>query len=418
MKNQLTLFVFILAIFSFQSCVKDTCEREVTYIKPIPVYKQAAEFRIDIKVKEAQALKEPGKIYLYNNYIFINEIREGIHVIDNSDPENPLNIAYVPIPGNVDMAVKDGILYADNYTDLVTLDVSTPSNPQFLDRTESVFPLEGQDAQGVLVYYEYEEVTEILDCHGSFNGGGFLEDDVFINSSVNDSGGSAPNYNASVGGSMARFTIMNQYLYTVDAYNLRVFDLSSPNNPTLTNTSYAGWNVETIFPYGNYLYLGSSNGMHIHDVTDPLNPQFISSFWHPSACDPVFVTEKYAYVTLRSGTFCDGFTNELDVIDINDIYNPLLVKNFAMDNPHGLSVKDNTLFLCEGDFGMKVFDVENPLILDTKKIADFGGFSAYDVIAMPGNDDILLVIGDDGFYQFRIIDNQDMQQLSIIPVEK
>ena len=37
-------------------------------------------------------------------------------------------------------------------------------------------------------------------------------------------------------------------------------------------------------------------------------------------------------------------------------------------------------------------------------------------IAIPGNENILLVIGDDGFYQFNFDDPNQLVQLSHIPV--
>ena len=65
-----------------------------------------------------------GKIYIKGDYIFINEKKEGIHVIDNSDPSNPRNISFIAIPGNLDIAVMGNILYGDSYTDLVAVDIT------------------------------------------------------------------------------------------------------------------------------------------------------------------------------------------------------------------------------------------------------------------------------------------------------
>ena len=54
------------------------------------------------------------------------KIDKGIHILDNTTPANPKNVAFIDIPGNMDLAVKGDILYADLYTDLVTLDISNP----------------------------------------------------------------------------------------------------------------------------------------------------------------------------------------------------------------------------------------------------------------------------------------------------
>ena len=65
----------------------------------------------------------PGKIYFKEGYIFINEELKGIHVIDNRNPENPQNIGFIEIPGNVDIAIKNNTLYADSYIDLGAIDI-------------------------------------------------------------------------------------------------------------------------------------------------------------------------------------------------------------------------------------------------------------------------------------------------------
>ena len=40
------------------------------------------------------------------NLIFVSERYRGIHVIDNSDPESPQDIAFIRVPGNIDIAMK------------------------------------------------------------------------------------------------------------------------------------------------------------------------------------------------------------------------------------------------------------------------------------------------------------------------
>ena len=81
-----------------------------------------------------------GKIYFYQDYILVNEKYEGIHIIDNSDPSNPQSTNFICIPGNIDIAVKDDILYADSYTDLIAIDISDIGNIQIVKRFEDVFP--------------------------------------------------------------------------------------------------------------------------------------------------------------------------------------------------------------------------------------------------------------------------------------
>ena len=424
MKKINFILLATLVTFSMQSCFRDTCEREVTYIKTTPIYKTMEEVHNGEVVSEAaRELCQPGKIYYYNDYLFINEGRDGVHVVDNSVPSNPRNIAFISIPGSEDIAIKNGKLLANSYTDLLTINIDDIHNAKLEARTENAFPPIWEDVTNnrVLVYYESEEVTEVLDCETI----GFLrgrKDVIFIDEaldgnilspSYSGTGSGAGNGAATTGisGSMARFTIVGDYLYAVDKSSLRVFDITAPE-AELVNTVQFGWNIETIFPYEDKLFIGSSTGMFIFDNSNPTEPSMMASFAHASACDPVFIKDDYAYVTLRSGNACQGFTNQLDLIDISVLNAPKLVKSFPMENPYGLSIKGNTLFLCEGEHGLKSFDITDPTKLGDKLLDKVAGFDAFDVIALPGNETNLLVIGRDGFYQFDANNPTNMKEIS------
>jgi DNA repair exonuclease SbcCD nuclease subunit len=87
-----------------------------------------------------QVVKTPGKIYIKDNYLFVSDVGLGIHIVDNRDPTKPVRIAFVSIPGNHDLAVKDSILYADNTVDLVALNIANPRNVRLVKRIENAFP--------------------------------------------------------------------------------------------------------------------------------------------------------------------------------------------------------------------------------------------------------------------------------------
>lgn len=440
-KLNLSILVLSLALaFSFQSCVQDSCERQVTYTRYTPVYISLEDIHAgQIANETPRELEKPGKIYFYNNYIFINENKEGVHVIDNSNPESPQNITFISIPGNEDIAIQNGILYANSYVDLLSIDISDIQNASIAGRTESVFPPIWEDIQNerVLVEYKEEQVTDILDCEtlgllgtNPYNGGFYqcfncrfdnnvtFENILVAANSTSDLSGSSSN-NGGIAGSMARFSIMSGHLYVVDNFNLNIFDLSNAVFPQSVNTINLGWGIETIFPYQDKLFIGSNSGMFIYDNSNPAEPSFLSSFAHARACDPVFVKDNYAYVTLRDGSICEGFNNQLDLVDITDITAPVLVKSYAMDNPHGLSIKDNTLFICEGESGLKSFDITDPLKIDENLLDHEKDFFAYDAIslAVPNFENTVLVIGKDGFYQFNFDDPANLRLISLIAVK-
>src|SRR5687767_3331329 len=87
-------------MFSLQGCLKDTYTKTYTYTYYEPVYRTKDEVRLNVKSNAPQKVEKPGKIYIRGNFIFLNEIDKGIHVIDNSDPSAPNRIAFIDIPGN------------------------------------------------------------------------------------------------------------------------------------------------------------------------------------------------------------------------------------------------------------------------------------------------------------------------------
>ncbi len=104
-----------------------------------PVYASYEEVR-QVQTLTAQPLKAPGKIYIKDKFLFINEIDKGIHVVDNTDPAKPVRLSFITIRGNRDIAIKDSILYADNATDLVALNIANPRNVRIVKRIENAFP--------------------------------------------------------------------------------------------------------------------------------------------------------------------------------------------------------------------------------------------------------------------------------------
>ncbi len=408
------LILFGFVIFN-QSCSFDKCHETRKYKVYNPVYITRAQLR-NISVSDALQLKNPGKIYVYNQYLLINELHEGIHIFDNSDKTNPINLAFISIPGNVDIAVKDDVLYADNFIDLLSFDISDPANPKYLSSVEDVFTTNKYEDQsrGYLVYYRPSNVVEEIQCDEAiddviFRGGDILVYDKAESGSANS--GSGRN-DVGMGGSMARFTILNDRLYAVDNSKLHVFNIELPKEAKPTGDVNIGWGIETIFPVKDKLFIGSNSGMFVYDATDPDNPSLLSTFRHASSCDPVFVKGDIAYITLRSGNRCQGYTNQLDVVNIKDVLKPELIKTYPMDNPHGLTVLDNTLVLCEGDYGTKVLDVEDPENVKIKSKITEKHF--YDVIGISKED--IIMVGNNGLYQYEL-NGYDLEEISVIEVK-
>lgn len=199
------------------------------------------------------------------------------------------------------------------------------------------------------------------------------------------------------GGSMARFTIVGDFLYIIDNQNLKVFDIATPSNPQYLNDYFVGRSIETIFPNPPYLYIGSTSGMYIYSIANPAAPEYISELLHVVSCDPVVTNDSLAFVTLRSGSECrTNFTsNQLDIIDIRNKQNPVLLQSYPVEEPYGLGIDSCYLFICHGKSGLGVYDFSN--VFDIHMIKLIPNIETYDVI--PHNK-TLFITGPSGFYQY------------------
>ncbi|MDH5398508.1 MAG: hypothetical protein OEX02_10195 [Cyclobacteriaceae bacterium] len=129
----------ILILFALVGCFDEEPPQWGT-TQYVPVMVDRADFEAAVSVMAARDVHQAGKIYTIGNYIFLNERFKGIHVIDNTDPANPLNKGFINIPGNVDMAVKGNTLYADSAVDLLAIDISNPQKVVVTSRQKDTFP--------------------------------------------------------------------------------------------------------------------------------------------------------------------------------------------------------------------------------------------------------------------------------------
>jgi len=189
------------------------------------------------------------------------------------------------------------------------------------------------------------------------------------------------------GGSTARFTIINDYMYTVSFDSLTIIDISDRSMPRVANKiPLLGLDVETIFPLNDKLFIGSQQGMSIYKLDDPENPTHAGIALHLTACDPVVANDSIAYLTIRNGFTCrQSNLNQLQVYDIKDIYRPTEIGIYNLSEPYGLAIHNNALYVCDGKLGIVIYDISDPYKLKMKnniKKAEFRDCIAYEDILL------------------------------------
>ncbi|MCB0632289.1 MAG: hypothetical protein R2824_18290 [Saprospiraceae bacterium] len=421
-KTLLPLVFVIAGCFFFSGCLEDECLATRRYTIYTPVYAKMEESRsVVIQAESPRELRNPGSVFAHGDYLFISERHEGIHIVNNVDPANPVPVAFIPVPGSTNFAVRNNLLYTDDYIDLVAIDITRPESAHLVSRTENVFPAYTyREALGHVVRYEPSTETMELACHEvNFDNdvfwveskGGFAVEESLAEAEQNTS-----EQVVGIAGSLARFTLVNGYLYALAEDEIYVFDLSNGASAALLTKVTAGRNVETIFSKDqSHLYLGAAEGMYIASLEDPIQPHLIALVPHRAACDPVYVEGNYAYISVRTGTFCGGNSpdNFVQIVDISNMAQPVGLRSIPMDNPHGLSIVNDQLFICEGTHGLKVFDATDRVEIYDKLLMSMKGFTAYDVLAVPQKD-LLVLIAEDGIYQLNIANFGQPEILSIL----
>lgn len=138
MKKTMGIGFLALLTLSLPGCEKNE-DKVVEGYKPIYA---TTEDLSTVETRQNEPLQRPGRIYVYEQYLLVNDKAKGIHIYDNSNPSAPTHQSFIEIPGNMDFSVRNNILYADNITDMVLVDISDVTKPVFVSRIKSVFPIQ------------------------------------------------------------------------------------------------------------------------------------------------------------------------------------------------------------------------------------------------------------------------------------
>lgn len=359
---------YLIACFSivlFVSCDNDDSNSDKVKFA-VPTIKSLTQIRENVSVTGAKATNSDGKIYVSENYLFYIAQEEGVHIYNNQNPASPVNTAFINLEGVHDIAVKGNYLYADNFVDLLVFDISNINNITLVETVENsiaFFPTYPTEAE----YYDYT----VNPAEGEIITGFSLQlknrpnesEVIFANDALAGFESSAGN-NIGTGGSYAKFQINNNALYTIDSYQLNVFNITDPENTFFDksvsmNIWINGGIFETLFIQKETLFVGATSGMYTVDATDEFNPSFVGGFSHATACDPVVVFGNTAYITVRGGSSCGAIEDQVNVIDVTDISNPTLLSTTLLDQPYGLGIRNDVLYVCCGTNGLKVFNAVN-----------------------------------------------------------
>lgn len=143
--KKIFLSLFVMSTLLFQSCFNfgnDGTDDFPPASNYQPVIMKRSTFETTTGLESTpRTIENSGKIYVKGNYIFINEVNEGFHLVNNSDPSNPQNIGFIRILGSSDLSIKDDVIYANNATDLIAFTINEIEETLTITkRIENTFP--------------------------------------------------------------------------------------------------------------------------------------------------------------------------------------------------------------------------------------------------------------------------------------
>jgi len=217
-------------------------------------------------------------------------------------------------------------------------------------------------------------------------------------------------------GSITRFAVNDGYMYSLNPNQIQTFDLSDPSEPELVHELTTDYGLETIFIYEGNAYLGSRTGLYILGLSNPAEPVILSQTTRGEeffgGCDPVVVKGNYAFSTIKIiENICGTFNSRsaLIVYDVSNLENPVELGAYDLDEPNGLGIVNNLLFVCDaGSDKLVAFDISDPENTQPLPELDFPIENPFDMI-VDGDRVIVSAMTD-----FHILDISDLSNINII----
>ncbi|MDL2256715.1 hypothetical protein LJC06_00755 [Bacteroidales bacterium OttesenSCG-928-I14] len=419
MKKGILILIAVLSLFA---CSYDDLQKYSVKVYE-PKFSTYEEFRNSISYEEynAQQIEGAGTICSYAGYMYVSKPGKGFYIINNKNPEHPEIVGFMNVSGNYDLVIYNNVLYADALIDLVWFDLSNPAVPQLSGRVKdvfsSVFPpvsdeyfydwkmcFAEENKDALVTGWKLTQRTEILDS----SSGGILPD---YNPNNYIEIGDYKSTAKAVNGSMSRFALKFNHLYTIDGQSMRVYDLNSLESKQRESAIVSTPpNTERLSYSENKLFLISPGGMNTYLVTNPAQPVNVGETDFINSCNHISVFGDIAYVTSYSGNSCKQAQSKLTLFDVSDTCEE--IEAYQMSNPRGIEAYGGKLFVC--DEGLKVYQTSNTQPIIHKQLLHLKDIRALDV-KMLGN--ILVVTCTKGLLQYKMEADSRLSLLSTIPVE-
>ncbi|HLC92759.1 MAG TPA: VWA domain-containing protein [archaeon] len=153
--------------------------------------------------------------------------------------------------------------------------------------------------------------------------------------------------------------VLGSYAYVADSGSgLRDVNVTNPSGPSSVDVDDQGTIVD-VHGYGNYIYAAdtsSTDEIYIYDISTPSNPSQVSSISFETVSS-VFGDGNFVYVVGdRTGS---GNDPGLYIVDVSNKSSPQHAGHVNLANANNVSVDGNTAYVTRAGTGMSTVDVSN-----------------------------------------------------------
>ncbi len=296
---------------------------------------------------------QPRHITIRGDYAFITGGYGGFHILDVSDPENPVNIRTIEFPGEALQAAFYGDLVfvrCDRGGFLYAIDISSPedayekyTSPNMPDIDRELLAVDGR--------YAY--------LSGSSRERYFYPDRLYIfdhtNRKPRGSGQGSfvgPLLTVTIPMSVRSATVSEGYAYvTEEGVGFHVIDIEPLEEWSIVKTVNIGGTAKQIELHGSYAFVPEGEkGLHVIDISRPESATIIET---------IDITANH--VVYANGSLYVSGDNFLNIIDISTPGSFVLERTMPKDGLSGeFAVSGGYLFFANQSGRLEISNIDEP----------------------------------------------------------
>ncbi len=325
-------------------------------------------------------------IQVQDQTAFIGNYKEGLIIIDVSDPVNPTEISRYP--GNdetyevQDLCVKDNVVFLIT-NDITALDISNKSEPTLIS------VLDAHYCQDFHIAGDYCFTTGYNDGTTIYN--------------IADPANMFEVINIPLDGKNNAVDVKDNFLYTGCGGNVFVYDITDIENPVIIDTMYTGSVVHEMFIHDNFISIvASSNGLDIWDISDPHNCEMVNYYYTPDNTFFVTATSEKVIIADNGG---DVYLFEFDPDAEMGSMTPSIIE------PGGrlqeIEIEGNYAYIANSHHGLRIIDITNPS--DPQLLSTWRQDHCYATDLEVKNDTVYIAMSYAGLYILNTSNKQNPQ---------